>query len=85
MMQEIIDNFRNKYTDLIKLNTIYLLLIIAMVTVAGLISLLNQDAAHAILSVVKYIAAALIVNIVSWSLVGPVVRKSRSKKSTSKK
>ena len=79
--EKVVSFWKNRFTQFQRLQLVYLLLLILSLVVAGLISLLNQPAGHAVLIVSKISGLALVAN----SVVNSFLPREDKPKATSKR
>lgn len=79
MIHELLDAWRKRNGDVAKLQYVYAAVVVVLVVVAGLIALLNRDVSERLLAIIGALMMVLVVNLVTWSLVGGFVQPSRSR------
>lgn len=68
-------------TDRQKLQAAYVVLIIALIFIAGVVSLLNADFTGRVVTVVLVLLTAFLTNLVAWSLLSTLVLDKLSRRS----
>ena len=86
-IHEILINWNKKNNERVKLQHAYFALIIALVIIAGLVSLLNVETGRQLLIIGSVIGVVFVVNAVAWALLESfILRKVATKpRSTTKK
>ena len=83
-MKDIFEQWKHRYSDIAKLQSIYAVTIVVSVFLAGLIALLNFNASGAILELIRTVITVFVVNLLVWALAKPYVSSkglaSRSRK-----
>lgn len=83
-MNEELTNWKKKNSDLVKLQWVYAAVGVTLLVVAGLVGLLDQPLAFALLDVVRLVFIVFAVNFVTWAIAKNFVV-AQSGRSTSKK
>lgn len=78
MVNEVYREWSKRYSDIAKLQWLYVVATIVLIVAAGLVALLNQSVSRQILTIASGAFSVFIVNLVVWSVVGPLVRTKRS-------
>lgn len=77
-MNEVFEKWKKSQDNIAKLQWVYAALAIFLIVVAGLVALLNADASDSVMNVVSVVFTVFVVNLVTWSLVGPKLTAKRN-------
>lgn len=78
MLQDTFESWKKQHSDIVKLQWCYVSLTVVLVTVAGLVALLNQSVSRQLLTYAGTVFTVFLVNLVASAVIGPLMQPKRS-------